>query len=171
MTNDGRSDDKNQPVVVTSAPTLEQACVIRAVLQTAGIAAFVPDETAAALLSHLKIAIHRKGINVAVRQCDLETAREVLDAPPPTGEEWQPLADDEQNRTDKYASSAARAVIFSLLIFPLGVMTFYYFFRALGRQHENPPTDRGKYRRNMIFALCYMIVVILLVGWWFQKLI
>ena len=75
-----------KPVTVFSCFNPMEAHVVRSRLETAGILATVTHETAA--LSTEGGAMSIGGIKVQVSEEQADDARELLDAPPPTAEEF-----------------------------------------------------------------------------------
>lgn len=75
-----------KPVTVFSCFNPVEAHVVRSRLETAGILATVTHETAA--LSTEGGAMSIGGIKVQVSEEQADDARELLDAPPPTAEEF-----------------------------------------------------------------------------------
>ncbi len=154
MTDRSTNADPNRPVVAATASTLQEADVIRSVLQSAGISAFILNENVTNMWAHMSVALNPSGIRIAVRQCDLPAAREVLELPPPDDSQWRESAKPDPHSPDRFAERAAYSAIFSVLIFPpLVILTLYYFFQALGRRREVPPADPRTFRRNMVFIL------------------
>ena len=67
------ADDPNQPVVLATVPTEAEAAMIAAALENEGVSA----HTAGGLLSTLYPGAS-EGVDILVRQDDLERAREAL---------------------------------------------------------------------------------------------
>ena len=171
MTDPSTNADPNRPVVVATASTLQEADVIRSVLQSEGISAFILNENVTNMLPYLSIALNPSGVRIAVRQCDLSAAREVLDLPPPDGSQWGESAKSDPNSSDRFAERAAYSAILSILIFPLVILTLFYFFQALGRRREVPPTHPRAFRRNLVFViisfgLTVLVMQLLMIQFW-----
>ncbi len=171
MTDESTNADPNRPVVAATASTLQEADVIRSVLQSAGISAFILDENVTNMLPYMGIALNPSGVRITVRQCDLPAAREALELSPPDGSQWRESAKLDPHSPDRFAEKAVYSAIFSLLIPPLVILTLYYFFQALGRRREVPPADPRTFRRNMVFilisiGLAVLVMQLLMIHFW-----
>ena len=166
MTDGSTNNNPNRPVVAATASTLQEADVIRSVLQSGGISAFILNENVTSMLPYINVAVNPLGIRIAVRQCDLSAAREVLEQPSPDGSEWEESAKPDPHSPDRFAEKAVYSAIFSILIFPLVILTLYYFFRALGRRRAVPVADPSAFRRNLVFAVVSIGLVVLVIQLW-----
>lgn len=153
--------DPNQPVVLTTVPSLEQADAIVAALQAEGFDAFVANSNTTNLLPHMSLMINRKGIEIMVRQCDLQAASELLGSDVPE-EIISEAAEQADNETDKYASAAVKSLIFSLLLSPLFILAIYFYIKAKRGNRTLPPNDVARYRKNM--GLCFWGMIVLAIG-------
>jgi hypothetical protein len=71
-----RSDDVG-PVTIRTCRTLQEAEVLRSVLEAGGISAFIPDENFAGLM--VPDALHTDGVRLQVSSEDVDIAREILE--------------------------------------------------------------------------------------------
>lgn len=160
------SASKDGVVVVAAGANLGEADVIRAVLQSEGIPAFVPAERAANTLSHLQLAVSGYNVRVAVARRDAERAVAVLrEHRPPDDPSWS--ADQEEQAAapapaDEAARLAARSAIYSLF-FPLfSLLLISWLIRAARRASAHGVRDRRTYQRRMLLgslvALTYLIL-------------
>ena len=166
MTDGSTNNDPNRQIVVATVSTLQEADVIRSVLQSAGISAFILNENVTNTLPYISVAVNPLGIRITVRQCDLSAARDVLEQPPPDGSEWEESAKPDPHSPDRFAERAVYFAIFSILIFPLVILTVYYFFRALGRRRAIPVADPSAFRRNLAFVVISIGLMVLVVHLW-----
>ena len=161
---------KTGMVVVASAPTLCEAEVTRAVLQAAGIDAFIIGEAAAQWLPHMSVALNPRGIEVAVRAEDADAAEEALKPQPEAFQgphAKEPVEDaDYANSPDYYAERAYRSTWLTFICLPFVFVTPYLFIRAVNAASGMPPRDRRKFRARM--TVVFVVGIILpwiLVGW------
>ena len=166
MTDESTNADPNRPVVAATASTLQEADVIRSVLQSADISAFILNENVTNMLPYMSIALNPSGVRITVRQCDLTAARKALDLPPLDGSQWRESAKPNPNSPDRFAEKAVYSAIFSILIPPLVILTLYYFFRALGRRRAVPPADPRAFRRNLVFVVISIGLTVLVIRLW-----
>jgi hypothetical protein len=68
---------KGDPVTIRTARTLQEAQVVRSVLEAGGIPAFIPDENVAGLI--VPDALDTGGVRVQVAPEDVEMATELLE--------------------------------------------------------------------------------------------
>ena len=67
----------NEPVTVRTCRDLQEAQVLRSMLEAGGVQAFIPDENAAGL--YPPQVLDTNGVRVQVRVEDLDLARELLE--------------------------------------------------------------------------------------------
>lgn len=173
-------DGSCQTEVVAHAATLQQADILRAVLQSEGFDAFIIGERAANVLSPLQMGLNPHGIRIAVPADQAQDALSVLrwkhqdglalpegawTANGPRGEEfWADGGEDAESRpaepgevvpstADLDAERACLAALFSFWIWPLVPLTLWYIVRALVGAQKRGITGRATYRRNLALAV------------------
>ena len=164
--------DPDELVPAGTARSISEADVLRALLQTAGIEAFIPNETSTVILPHLFFAINRRGVPVLVRARDVEAAREVL-KPLSHEEKSAPDAPDEPddsspNDAAQYAQRAARSAVFAWLFPPLALWTLYCMVQALRARAVKMPADPRGFTINLWCAALFGIGIAIFVAqaWW-----
>ena len=166
-------DTHSDLVVAATASSLQEAEVIRVVLESNGVRAHVPSNTAS-VLSHIRIAAFPDGIPIFVLPEDLPAAREALI--PKNGitdEDWQVPTQVDEPETAREPTPddyARRAKLFSLLYLgfpPLLLAAVYYFVMALVAENRQSVASTGQYQRNMLVALILGIIVpLVILIWW-----
>lgn len=156
-----KADDPNQPVVATTAATIEQADLIAATLKAAGIEAFIANAYATSTLPHCNLSLNRKGIEVYVRKSDLQAANELL-AKMQENAEVRKQTEGEPNLTDDYGEAAVKSMLFSLIFSPMWLVAVYYYIKANKSKRNLPPTNETLFRKNM--AKCAWGVILLAAG-------
>ena len=143
--------------VVATAAGLQQADVIRATLEAAGIDAVILGEHAASTLSHLGSAIHPGGVPIAVRRGDVPPAQQVLGLQGP--DEEAPSLARRKLSTDEYASSALLTAKFACIFPPLMPVTLYLFLRAARAARNHPPADPYTFRRKLFYTFLLGVLI------------
>jgi Putative prokaryotic signal transducing protein len=67
----------NEPVTIRTCRDIQEAQILRSMLEAGGIKAFIPDENAAGL--YPPQVLDTNGVRVQVRPEDLDLARELLE--------------------------------------------------------------------------------------------
>jgi len=136
------NESQTDPVVVTTAGTLQQADVMRAALEAAGIPVFIPNELSSNWMAHWGVAVNPRGIEIAVPRKHAAEARAVLNLPP--AEKPAPKKAPKQHFTpDDYAEKAFRAALYWCWFPPLALLMAYYFLRALVSRTIEPVQQPG----------------------------
>jgi hypothetical protein len=154
MGNETRTD----PVVVATAGTLQQADVMRAALEMAGIPVFVPHELSSNWMAHWGVAVNPRGIEIAVHAKDVQAAREVL-RPHLAGR----APEEQAPSPDRYAESAYRAAFYAILLPPIVAACLYYFVRAARAQRTRPPENPKQFTRRLLVA--FVVRILLPLAW------
>ena len=151
-------------VVVATVATLQQADVIRAVLEMNDVPATIPGEYATNTLAHVGMGLNPHGVRVSVASRDEQKAREILDrehAGGPDVEDW-PKAQPEQTLPEDFARRACWAALLSWffpLILPAAVYNFVKALRAAGRGCRQVE-DREIFQRRMTIAVLLALLAI-----------
>jgi len=141
-------------VVVATAGTLQEADMMRLALQGEGIDAFILDENVSNTLCYIRLAIHPKGVRIAVGEADAERAREVLKGLPAPR-----VMPEETNRADRYGRKAAVSAVFAVLVTPLSILAVYYIVKALRALDASQPMHPRAFRQNLLVAAILGILI------------
>ncbi len=149
MINESQNAVDDGPMVVAEAVSLTQADVICAVLRTNDIEPFILNENSSQTLPHMGVAINPRGIQVAVRKADQPAAKLLLDQHHISEDEKKA---SELNDADRFARSAGASFLLTLIVSLLIIPAIWYFFRAVKSRKKSAPTDKRRFRRNMMIA-------------------
>ncbi|MCE5328254.1 MAG: DUF2007 domain-containing protein [Planctomycetaceae bacterium] len=155
-------------VAVATVSTLEQADLIKSVLECNGIDALVPDSLTSTSMTHMAVGRKPKGFPVLVLEGDLEEARAIL------SEKYDPAELDaaaaetvsdkaEPDQSSEEVSSkltlselqARRALVCSVLwiiLPPLVLLVPWFAIRAARAAARQPETRTRAYRRDLCLA-------------------
>jgi hypothetical protein len=140
--------------VVWIGPSVEQAELVRAVLEGQGIRAFVLDRHTLGTLPYLSVGVGQGGARVAVHPTDVEAARAVLEQQPNGAAQLPDDADDvldvesdqgmpvemeeavPDSRLEDLARRAAVTGLFSVFIPPLVLLTLYFLVQVGRLRHR-----------------------------------
>lgn len=152
------NETQTDPVVVATAGTLQQADVMRAALEAAGIPVFIPHELSSNWMAHWGVAVNRRGIEIAVPQKHLAQARAVLNLP--AADQPAPKKAPKEHLTpDDYAEKAFRAALYWCWFPPIALLMAYYFLRALIGRTMEPVQQPDRYARHLVLAFVMGIVL------------
>ena len=168
----GEPADHPRLVPVAAATSISQADILRAVLEDAGIPAFIPNENASVVLCHISLAVNPDGILVLVRDEDEQAAREVLKLP--AGSDGPPQREPAAARettADEYARMAARSAVFTWLFPPLAVWTVYCIGRAYAVRRQRPPMAPERFDRNILCAVLFGVAIALVIGFVYWQML
>jgi hypothetical protein len=161
-------------VVIAAVGTMEEALVIRATLQSAGIEAILDNENTNLNVNWGVGVINPNGYQVRVRAMDLEAAREEIDLGHQASVDLEPLAqpfpEDEDIREAARRNSPANVnaqgayymAIVTLFIWPFFPLTLYLYFQAKQSARQRPPADPALYRQQMSRAAALIWATIIL---------
>ncbi|MCE5328253.1 MAG: DUF2007 domain-containing protein [Planctomycetaceae bacterium] len=153
-------------VVATSVATLQQADVLKSILESNGIPAFIPGALASNCMPHMEIGLNPKGVRLLVRRGDLEDAMEILNHPQPLENDEASPADANQDASaaNDYAKKAFYCSVCWLLFPPLAIMIPWFIGRAIiadGRHEaENPSRFQLQIVLAVILGLIPFIVLV-----------
>ncbi|MCE5277918.1 MAG: DUF2007 domain-containing protein [Planctomycetaceae bacterium] len=167
-------------VIVARVASLQQADIIKSVLEGNGIDALVPDSLTSTTMTHMLIKRKPKGYPVLVLEKDLEAAREVL------AQKYDPAeleaaaaefvgqeAQEDQDRQEVSAETllselqARRALVCSVLwiIFPpLVLLVPWFALQAARAAAADPATRTRAYRRDLRLAVVLVLAPLAAVG-------
>lgn len=146
--------------------TMEEASVLRSVLESTGVGVYISGEHTSAWAPHMTLALHPRGIEILVRKEDVPRAREVLGrhVPPEAGPAWHEAAEEAPPVPEQYAARAARAALFQLLFPPIILLVPYYYVKALSAARTGPVGNARRFRKHLRNALIFSVPFALLYG-------
>ena len=153
-------DEMDQNLVVaTSVATLQQADVLKSVLESNGIPAFIPGAMASSCMPHMEIGLNPKGVRLLVRKGDLEDALEILNHP-------QPLEADEASpasAANDYAKKAFYCSVCWMLFPPLAIMIPWFVVRAIIADGRREAENSSRFQLHIILAVVLALIPFTLV--------
>ncbi|HET6429672.1 MAG TPA: hypothetical protein VFJ30_14740 [Phycisphaerae bacterium] len=156
------------PTIVASVGTLQEADVLRTALRARGFRAQLHGERMSQWFPHWGVAVNPTGIHVVVPPEEAKDAAAFLEERRSAAEEAA-KEEPEGRPADYYAVGACWSALFSLLVLPAILVTFYCFFKALAVAGRRRPERPRRFRRLMTLAfllgvLPYAILIALLGG-------
>jgi hypothetical protein len=170
--------EKNELVTVATMQSPGEAALIKNLLESVGIQAFLADENSVAMAWHLTGALG--GVKVLVAAADAEAAADYLErkpwqteedesataiAEPGTLQQLPPQTSDEEEEPEerlsareKNANRALMASICGLIVLPLQLYALY----LLCQVWSSPDRLQGKPRRNVKLSALITLTIVLL---------
>jgi len=155
--------DNNTFVDLTVVGFLQEADVIRAVLESQGIPAQIVGENTTNMFMHMSLALNTKGVRILVPQSRLEEAREAMVVRKRTPEEETDLGFND-TEADHCAKRSYDSALYSLIFFPMVGFTIYYFAKALSVRKTIPPADHPRFRKRLLLAMLVGIIPYVVLG-------
>jgi hypothetical protein len=161
-------------VVIAAVGTMEEALVIRATLQSAGIEAVLDNENTNLNVNWGVGVINPNGYQVRVRARDVEAALGEIDLGHQASVDLEPLSEPfpededirEAARRDSPANFNAQGAyymaIITLFIWPFFPLTLYLYFQAKQCMSRRPPADPALFRKHISRAAALIWVTIIL---------
>lgn len=162
--------------VVWIGPSVEQAELVRAVLEGQGICAFVLDRNMLGTMPHVSVGIGRGGARVAVSAAAVESARAALEqhrdrlAEVPGGPSDDLPVDSAQDvpvgleegvqerRLEDLARRSAVMGLFSMIFPPLVLAALYFLLRSASLRRRERLALSPRARRHLSWAVVGIVL-------------
>ena len=144
--------DNDTFVDLTTVSLLQEADIIRSVLEGQNIPTQIVGEYTTNMFMHMSLALNTKGVRILVPQSRLEMAREALTVQDRTPED-EPGLGFNDTEADLCAKRSYDCALYTWMFFPMIGFTIYYFAKALLLQKAAPPVDRPRFRKRLFLAM------------------